>query len=99
MIALTEQLTNLGRVGPAGAIGPGTIIGSAAWNVFVISAACLLAVRKAKPVTKRTVFALTGVFALWAYAWLLTVLGYWSPAQARPSTSCCSVKVPVFERS
>ncbi|XP_018013270.1 sodium/calcium exchanger 3 isoform X2 [Hyalella azteca] len=60
----------------AGALGPGTIVGSAAFNLFVISAICVMCIpsgetRRIKDVK---VFAITSVFSLVAYLWLLLIL-------------------------
>ncbi|VDM61634.1 unnamed protein product [Angiostrongylus costaricensis] len=57
----------------AGELGPGTIVGSAAFNLFCISAICVMSV--ASPTVKRiqmfNVFLVTAFFGTFAYIWLL----------------------------
>ncbi|WKY08170.1 hypothetical protein Q1695_007566 [Nippostrongylus brasiliensis] len=65
----------------AGDLGPGTIVGSAAFNLFCISAICVLSV--ASPNGKRIqmfkVFIVTAFFGTFAYIWLLVILMLISP--------------------
>ncbi|ETN77634.1 sodium/calcium exchanger 1 [Necator americanus] len=65
----------------SGELGPGTIVGSAAFNLFCISAICVLAV--ASPNVKRIqmfkVFVVTAFFGTFAYIWLLVILSFISP--------------------
>lgn len=60
----------------AGALGPGTIVGSAAFNLFVISAVCVMCIPNGEKrrVNDIKVFAITSVFSLIAYIWLLVIL-------------------------
>lgn len=60
----------------AGALGPGTIVGSAAFNLMCITGICILSipngeVRKIKSIK---VFAITAVFSVFAYIWLILIL-------------------------
>uniref|UniRef100_A0A7S4QGX4 Calx-beta domain-containing protein n=1 Tax=Alexandrium monilatum TaxID=311494 RepID=A0A7S4QGX4_9DINO len=60
----------------SGQLGPSTIVGSAAFNLFVITAVCVSAlpdgeVRKIKDLS---VFMVTAFFSLFAYLWLLVIL-------------------------
>uniref|UniRef100_A0A0K0DPQ5 Na_Ca_ex domain-containing protein n=1 Tax=Angiostrongylus cantonensis TaxID=6313 RepID=A0A0K0DPQ5_ANGCA len=65
----------------AGELGPGTIVGSAAFNLFCISAICVMSV--ASPAVKRiqmfNVFLVTAFFGTFAYIWLLAILTVFSP--------------------
>eukprot|EP00045_Choanoeca_perplexa_P014844 m.177223 g.177223 ORF g.177223 m.177223 type:complete len:838 (+) comp16814_c0_seq1:100-2613(+) len=65
----------------AGALGPSTIVGSAAFNLFFIIAICLLAIPEAE--TRRIeslgVFLVTAIFSLFAYVWLIIILVGSSP--------------------
>lgn len=65
----------------AGDLGPSTIVGSAAFNLFVISAICVAAVpaSEGKAFAAPRVFAITAVASVAAYAWLLIVLQISSP--------------------
>jgi len=56
-------------------LGPSTIVGSAAFNLLVISGVSILAVGETpKQINDLGVFAVTSIFSLWAYIWLLLVL-------------------------
>ena len=59
----------------SGELGPGTIVGSAAFNLFCISAICVLAVvsPQAKKIEAFKVFIVTAFFGTFAYIWLLIV--------------------------
>ncbi|KAG1679734.1 Sodium/calcium exchanger 2 [Nymphon striatum] len=46
----------------SGELGPGTIVGSAAFNLLVITAVCI------------TLFAVTAFFSIFAYLWMLIIL-------------------------
>ncbi|CAG0924414.1 unnamed protein product, partial [Notodromas monacha] len=56
----------IGRGFEAGALGPGTIVGSAAFNLMCITSLCI-------------VFTVTSVFSIFAYIWLLLILKFISP--------------------
>ena len=65
----------------AGELGPGTIVGSAAFNLLCISAVCVVGVPKGE--TRRidiiVVFGITAFFSVFAYIWLLIILKVSSP--------------------
>ena len=65
----------------AGELGPGTIVGSAAFNLMVISAVCVSGIPKDE--TRRIeligVFAVTSFFSVFAYLWLIIILKASSP--------------------
>ncbi|CAJ0923066.1 unnamed protein product, partial [Mesorhabditis belari] len=64
----------------AGDLGPGTIVGSAAFNLFCISAICVLAVgNKTKRIAMFKVFCVTAFFGTFAYIWLLIILSWITP--------------------
>jgi len=65
----------------AGDLGPGTIVGSAAFNLLLITAVCILSVPddESRRVARFRVFVVTSLFAFLAYLWLLIVLRVVSP--------------------
>jgi len=65
----------------AGELGPSTIVGSAAFNLFVISAVCVYAIPsgEGKLIADKTVFYITAAFSVFAYLWLLFILMVTSP--------------------
>ncbi|KAG0431165.1 hypothetical protein HPB47_022051 [Ixodes persulcatus] len=65
----------------AGDLGPGTIVGSAAFNLLVITAVCITGIPGTEIRTIRMVkvFGITAFFSVFAYLWLLIVLLGFSP--------------------
>ncbi|VDO34626.1 unnamed protein product [Onchocerca flexuosa] len=65
----------------SGDLGPGTIVGSAAFNLLCITAVCIMAVPS--PTVKRIqeifVFITTSLFSFLAYIWLIIILILISP--------------------
>ena len=78
LLAIIEIVGNGFKAGP---LGPSTIVGSAAFNLFVITGVCVFAVPS--PDTRRIdaikVFAITAFFCVFAYIWMLIVLVAISP--------------------
>jgi solute carrier family 8 (sodium/calcium exchanger) len=56
-------------------------VGSAAFNLLVISGVSILAVEKPKKVKDTGVFAVTSIASLFAYIWLYLVLSSISPGE------------------
>ncbi|XP_076459259.1 sodium/calcium exchanger Calx-like isoform X2 [Babylonia areolata] len=65
----------------AGELGPGTIVGSAAFNLLVISAICIISIPNGEKrrVASVKVFAVTAFSGIFAYVWLALVLLAISP--------------------
>jgi hypothetical protein len=63
----------------AGDLGPGTIIGSAAFNLFIITAVCnsVIPAGKVKRIKHLRVFLVTATWSIFAYLWLCFIL-LWS---------------------
>lgn len=57
-------------------LGPSTIVGSAAFNLFVIIAVCIvgLPAGETRSIEDTTVFAITASFSILAYVWLVVIL-------------------------
>lgn len=66
----------LGNDNFAGELGPSTIVGSAAFNLLVITAVCISALpdKATKKIEMTGVFAVTAFFSIFAYIWLLFIL-------------------------
>mmetsp|Transcript_75506 Transcript_75506/g.179346 ORF Transcript_75506/g.179346 Transcript_75506/m.179346 type:complete len:825 (+) Transcript_75506:75-2549(+) len=60
----------------AGALGPGTIVGSAAFNLLAIASVCVIAIPspEIRFIKDTTVYMVTSSFSLFAYIWLLFIL-------------------------
>lgn len=72
-----------GKSFKAGNLGPGTIVGSAAFNLFVITAVCILGIPagQIRRIENMGVYAVTTCFSLFAYLWMIVVLMLASPGQ------------------
>ena len=70
----------------AGELGPSTIVGSAAFNMLVISAVCITAIPDggSRSIKELPVFYLTAAASLLAYVWLIIILVYISPNFVEP---------------
>jgi solute carrier family 8 (sodium/calcium exchanger) len=65
----------------SGALGPSTIVGSAAFNLLIITAVCVSSIPEgeSRRIKDITVFAVTASFSVFAYLWLLVILLWSSP--------------------
>ncbi|XP_071479880.1 sodium/calcium exchanger 3-like [Diadema antillarum] len=70
-----------GRNFEAGELGPGTIVGSAAFNLFIIIAICIYCIPdgEVRRLKHLRVFFVTATFSLLAYLWMLAMLKLFSP--------------------
>jgi len=67
----------------AGDLGPGTIVGSAAFNLFVIIGICILVIPDGEVRYQKhlPVFFCTATWSIWAYVWLYLIIAVISPNQ------------------
>ncbi|XP_067847382.1 sodium/calcium exchanger 3 isoform X1 [Heptranchias perlo] len=65
----------------AGELGPSTIVGSAAFNMFVIIAICVCAIPdgESRKIKHLRVFFVTAAWSIFAYIWLYMILAVISP--------------------
>lgn len=78
ILSVIEALKDLGE--KAGDLGPSTIVGSAAFNLLVISAVSIYAVGEdVKKIDDMGVFGTTAVFSVFAYVWLYYCLSIETP--------------------
>lgn len=63
----------------AGALGPSTIVGSAAFNLLVILAICTASLTAYKGIERHTVYLITAFSSVFAYVWLVIMLMVISP--------------------
>lgn len=78
LLAIIETCSDLG--GPPGELGTSSIVGSAAYNLLVISAVCVLSVPTGtvKKIQDMGVFLVTAITSTLAYVWMYIVLEVWS---------------------
>mmetsp|Transcript_39357 Transcript_39357/g.47705 ORF Transcript_39357/g.47705 Transcript_39357/m.47705 type:complete len:739 (+) Transcript_39357:244-2460(+) len=77
LLAVVGVVTALGE--EADPMGPGTIVGSASFNLLFITAVCVLAPPTPRRVHGLGVFYCTAFFSVWAYVWLLLIIDFVSP--------------------
>lgn len=65
----------------AGDLGPGTIVGSAAFNLFVITGLCVLVIPdgEVRRIKHLRVFFITASWSIFAYLWLYVIIAISSP--------------------
>ena len=65
----------------AGELGPGTIVGSAAFNMFVIIGICVWTIPtgESRKIKHLRVFFITAFWSIFAYIWLYLILSVMSP--------------------
>ena len=80
ILSVLEAVKDLGK--PAGDLGPSTIVGSAAFNLLVISAVSIIAIGDTiKKIDDMGVFITTAVFSVFAYVWMFYCLSINSPGE------------------
>jgi solute carrier family 8 (sodium/calcium exchanger) len=64
----------------AGDLGPGTIVGSAAYNLFIIIAICVMVIPdgQVRKIKHLRVFFVTATWSVFAYVWLYLILSVFS---------------------
>ena len=60
-------------------LGPSTIVGSAAFNLLIITAVSIVSVDEPKEIEDVNVFIVTATFSVWAYIWMFICLQVWTP--------------------
>ncbi|ODM92176.1 Sodium/calcium exchanger 2 [Orchesella cincta] len=80
LLSVIEISEGLGQQSP-GELGPGTIVGSAAFNLMIISAVCILSLKEGATsrIKVYQVFTFTCVTSVFAYIWMVVVLQWISP--------------------
>ena len=86
LLAVAETIQQLDVDVDADGLGTFTIIGSAAFNLLVITSICVVSVPHptVKCVKEQGVFFLTAVWSIFAYIWMLIVLAVTSPGVIKP---------------
>lgn len=87
LLATIETASNLGKdTSNEDSLGTFTIIGSAAFNLLIITGICIIAVPKphTKYIREFGVFIMTAIFSIWAYIWMLIAVKYWTPDEITP---------------
>uniref|UniRef100_A0A3P8W984 Solute carrier family 8 member 4a n=1 Tax=Cynoglossus semilaevis TaxID=244447 RepID=A0A3P8W984_CYNSE len=80
---LLSVIEVIGHNFEAGSLGPSTIIGSAAFNMFIIIAICVYVVpeNETRKIKHLRVFFVTAAWSVFAYIWLYLILSVFSPGE------------------
>jgi len=81
ILSVIETIKTMGK--PAGELGAATIVGSAAFNLLVISGVSVYSIYggEVKKINDVGVFFITAIFSLFAYVWLFICLSVNSPSR------------------
>lgn len=79
-LATIDAIRNLGDL-YAGGLGPGTLVGSAAFDLFPIHAVCVVIPKagELKKIADLGVWIVELFWSFWAYIWLYIILEVWTP--------------------
>lgn len=79
-LATIDAIRNLGQI-YAGGLGPGTLVGSAAFDLFPIHAVCVIVPKagELKKISDIGVWLVELFWSFWAYIWLYIILEVWTP--------------------
>ena len=78
LLSVIESLKNLGL--KAGELGPGSIVGSGAFNLLIIIGVSIVAVdEEPKKINALGVYSCTAIFSIFAYVWMYVCLEVNSP--------------------
>ncbi|KAA8549155.1 hypothetical protein F0562_000839 [Nyssa sinensis] len=79
-LATIDAIQNLGDL-YAGGLGPGTLVGSAAFDLFPIHAVCVVVPKagELKKISDIGVWLVELFWSFWAYIWLYIILEVWTP--------------------
>ena len=72
LLSVVETVSNLDKV--PGELGPSTIVGSAAFNLLMITAICMWSLKEVKKIKEFGVFVITALASIFAYVWMIIVL-------------------------
>ena len=83
----------IGQEFQAGDLGPGTIVGSAAFNLFVIIGLCVAVIPdgEVRRIKHLRVFIITASWSIFAYLWLYLIIALSSPNIVEVWESSCDV--------
>ncbi|KAK4559016.1 hypothetical protein RGQ29_008310 [Quercus rubra] len=79
-LATIDAIRNIGSL-DAGGLGPGTLVGSAAFDLFPIHAVCVVVPKagELKKISDIGVWLVELFWSFWAYIWLYIILEVWTP--------------------
>ncbi|KAJ8619504.1 hypothetical protein MRB53_028033 [Persea americana] len=79
-LAIIDAIQNIGQL-DAGGLGPGTLVGSAAFDLFPIHAVCVVVPKAGtlKKISDVGVWLVELFWSFWAYVWLYIILEVWTP--------------------
>jgi solute carrier family 8 (sodium/calcium exchanger) len=99
ILAFGETALKLGEEVNDDSLGTFTIIGSAAFNLLIITSICIVSVPtpEIKKISEFGVFLVTAAWSIWAYVWMLIVVNYSSPGVIEPWEAWVTLAyMPIF---
>lgn len=80
---LLSVIEIVGKGFKAGELGPGTVVGSAAFNLFVIIGICVIVIPDGeyRTINHLSVFFITATWSIFAYLWLYLIIAAFSPGE------------------
>jgi Ca2+/Na+ antiporter len=77
----------------SGPLGPSTIVGSAAFNLMIITACCIMALSdgETRTIKQMYVFITTASYSVWAYVWLMIIVLFWTPQVITVAEGCLTM--------
>mmetsp|Transcript_67352 Transcript_67352/g.191109 ORF Transcript_67352/g.191109 Transcript_67352/m.191109 type:complete len:833 (-) Transcript_67352:320-2818(-) len=90
LLSVIELLPNKMK---SGALGPSTIVGSAAFNLLIITAVCVSAIPdgESRRIKDISVFTVTATFSVFAYLWLVFILVIITPNVVTPAEAVLTI--------
>ncbi|KAK3020847.1 hypothetical protein RJ639_045529 [Escallonia herrerae] len=91
-LATIDAIRNIGNL-YAGGLGPGTLVGSAAFDLFPIHAVCVVVPKagELKKISDVGVWLVELFWSFWAYVWLYIILEVWTPKVVTLLEACLTV--------
>ncbi|KAK2965169.1 hypothetical protein RJ640_019924 [Escallonia rubra] len=91
-LATIDAIQNIGNL-YAGGLGPGTLVGSAAFDLFPIHAVCVVVPKagELKKISDVGVWLVELFWSFWAYVWLYIILEVWTPKVVTLLEACLTV--------
>lgn len=89
ILSVADTMGTLGDI--PSELGPQAIVGSAAFNLLIISGVSILAVTEIKKIKMVGVFITTAIFSTWAYLWFFLVLVIISPGVVELWEACVTL--------
>ena len=97
LLAVIESIMRIDDTTVSDSLGTFTIIGSAAFNLLIITSVCIISCDETKKIKEFGVFLITAIWSMFAYIWMLLVVKYITPDEITPWEAFVTLGfMPVF---